>query len=78
MSRYYFHSITADGIFADNVGVEVEDASLRYEAIRAIFELSVEFSPIAEDLWVLGFRVVDDGGRTVLELPLRDMTHALQ
>jgi peroxiredoxin len=67
MSRYYFHSVTEDGLFKDDVGVEVDDLHLQREASRAIFELASEF--VADG--VLYFRVVDDVGRTVLELPLR-------
>lgn len=72
MSRYYFHSITADGLVKDDVGVEVEDGDLKREASKAVFELEHEFEAAGEEPTVLRFRVVDDFGRTVLELPLRD------
>jgi hypothetical protein len=72
MSRYYFHSVTADGILKDDVGVEVEEAKLRTEAIKAVFELEAEFAPRGEDLIVQSFWIVDEGGRTILELPFRE------
>jgi hypothetical protein len=75
MSRYYFHSVTADGLLKDDVGVEVEDVDLQREASKAVFELENEFGTDDEELIVLGFRVVDHVGRTVLELPLRDTMH---
>ena len=72
MSRYYFHSVTADGILKDDVGVEVEEAKLRAEAMKAVFELEVEFAPKGEDLIVQSFWIVDEVGRTILELPFRE------
>ena len=77
MSRYYFHSVTADGILEDDIGVEVEDVNLEREAIKAIFELEAEFGTRDEEWTVLSFRVVNDVGRTVLELPLREVGYPL-
>jgi hypothetical protein len=76
MSRYFFHSLTADGEMKDDVGVEVDDRDLQREAIKAVFELQAEFGVTAEDANVLGFRVVNEVGRTVLELPLRAMAYS--
>jgi hypothetical protein len=70
MSRYYFHSVSEDGVFKDDVGIEVEERDLKREATKAIFELANEFHADGEESTILGFRVVDDVGRTVLELPL--------
>lgn len=78
MSRYYFHSVTSDGLFIDDIGVEVDDVNLQREARTAIFELESGLVLNGEGWGVLGFRVVDDLGRTVLELPLherRDVSH---
>jgi len=71
MGRYYFHSVTPDGILKDDVGVVVEEAKLRLEAIKAVFELEAEFGPRGEDLIVRSFWIVDEVGRTILELPFR-------
>jgi hypothetical protein len=76
MSRYFFHSVTTDGEMKDDVGVEVDDADLRREAVKAVFELEAELGARGEDDIVLGFRVVNDLGRTVLELPLREVAYS--
>lgn len=77
MSRFFFHSVTIDGEMKDDVGVEVDDSDLKREAIEAVFELQAEFGERVEDGNVLGFRVVNEVGRTVLELPLRAMAYSL-
>jgi hypothetical protein len=76
MSRYFFHSVTADGEIKDDVGVEIVDVDLQREAREAIFELQAEFDVSGEDVFVLGFRVVNEFGRTVLELPLREVAYS--
>ena len=76
MSRYFFHSVTADGEMKDDVGVEVDDTDLRREAVKAVFELEAELGVRDEDVIVLGFRVVNELGRTVLELPLREVAYS--
>lgn len=78
MSRFFFHSVTIDGEMKDDVGVEVDDRDLYREAIEAVFELQSEFGVRNEDTDVLGFRVVNEVGRTVLELPLRAMAYSVQ
>jgi hypothetical protein len=70
MSRYYFHSVSEDGLFKDDIGIEVEERDLKREATKAVFELASEIGADGEELTILSFRVVDDVGRTVLELPL--------
>jgi hypothetical protein len=77
MSRYFFHSVTVDGEMKDDVGVEVDDRDIQREAIEAVFELQAEFGVREEAANVLGFRVVNEVGRTVLELPLREMPYSL-
>jgi hypothetical protein len=76
MSRYFFHSVTADGEMKDDVGVEVDDMNLQREARKAVFELQAEFVERGEEILVLGFRVVNEFGRTVLELPLREVAYS--
>jgi hypothetical protein len=76
MGRFFFHSVTVDGEMKDDVGVEVDDRSLHREAIEAVFELQSEFGVRDEVADVLGFRVVNEVGRTVLELPLRAMAYS--
>lgn len=71
MSRYYFHSVTEDGLFEDDVGVEVKDLDLYREAMKALFELSNECDADGEEWPILRFMVVDDAGTTVLDLPIR-------
>lgn len=78
MSRFFFHSVTIDGEMKDDVGVEVDDRDLHREALMAMFELQAEFGVREEDTNVLGFRVVNEVGRTVLELPLGAMASSLQ
>jgi hypothetical protein len=73
MGRFFFHSVTVDGEMEDDVGVEVDDRDLHREALEAVFELQAELGVRDEDANVLGFRVVNEVGRTVLELPLRAM-----
>jgi hypothetical protein len=70
MSRYYFHSVSEDGLFKDDIGIEVEERDLKREVTKALFELASEIGADYEELTILNFRVVDDVGRTVLELPL--------
>lgn len=77
MSRFFFHSVTVDGEMKDDVGVEVDDRDLHREAFEAVFELQAEFGVWNEDTTVLGFRVVNEVGRTVFELPLRAMANCL-
>ena len=77
MSRFFFHSVTVDGEMKDDVGVEVDEGDLHKEAVEAVFELQAEFSVRDGDASVLGFRVVNEVGRTVLELPLRAMAYPL-
>ncbi len=66
--------VTVDGEMKDDVGVEVDDRALHREAVEAVFELQSEFGAKDED--VLGFRVVNEVGRTVLELPLRAIAYS--
>ena len=77
MGRFFFHSVTVDGEMEDDVGVEVDDRDFHREAIEAVFELQAELGVRDEDANVLGFRVVNELGRTVLELPLRAMADSL-
>ena len=77
MSRYFFHPVTFDGELEDEVGVEVDDADLRREAMEAVFALQAELGVEEEPVIVLGFRVVNELGRTVMELPLPVMAHSL-
>lgn len=76
MGRYFFHPLTCDGEMEDEVGVEVDDTDLRREAMRAVLELQAEFGGDDENGIVLGFRVVNELGRTVLELPSRTMAYS--
>lgn len=76
MGRYFFHPLTCDGEMEDEVGVEVDDTDLRREAMQAVLELQAEFGADDENGIVLGFRVVNELGRTVLELPLRTMAYS--
>ena len=77
MSRFFFHSVTVDGEMEDDEGVEVDDRDLQREVIEAVFELQAEFGVWNEDTTFLGFRVVNEVGRTVFELPLRAMAYSL-
>jgi hypothetical protein len=77
MGRYFFHPLTFDGEVKDEVGVEVNDMDLRREVMKAVFELQAELGVEEEGVIVLGFRVVNELGRTVLELPLRVMEYSL-
>ena len=72
MSRYFFHSVTADGVLKDDIGVEVEDASIYREAIKAVFELEAEFGPRGEDTVIQSFWIVNEIGQTILELQVRE------
>jgi hypothetical protein len=77
MSRFFFHSVTVDGEMKDDVGVEVDDGALYREAIEAVVEVQAEFGVREDDADVLGFRVVNEVGQTVLELPLQAIANSL-